>query len=118
MEMTLFPLKLDLLSFWGLWLLFAFLTNLCEWLKVVRIIRSTGRSLRSTFRLSHERLRPIMPSVDSQGLICRRPSLAALDPHLLWMGHRLLCHGGGLAWGRCMLLNDEHRSFGRLYDCR
>jgi hypothetical protein len=38
MEMTLFPLKLGLLSFWGLWLLLAFLTNLCEWLKVVRIV--------------------------------------------------------------------------------
>jgi hypothetical protein len=38
MEMTLFPLKLGLLFFWGLWLLIAFVTNLCEWLKVVRIL--------------------------------------------------------------------------------
>jgi hypothetical protein len=36
--MTLFALKLGLVSFWGLWLLIVFLTNLFEWLKVIRIL--------------------------------------------------------------------------------
>ncbi len=32
--------------------------------------------------------------MDSPSIIPRRPPLAAIDPHLLWMGHRILCHGG------------------------
>jgi hypothetical protein len=37
MEVNLFTLKLGLLSFWGLWLLIAFLTNLANGLKVLRV---------------------------------------------------------------------------------
>ena len=38
MTMTLFALKLGLISFWALWLLIVFLTNLFEWLKVIRLL--------------------------------------------------------------------------------
>jgi len=38
MDMNLFALKLGLVSFWGLWLVIVFLTNLFEGLKALRIL--------------------------------------------------------------------------------
>ena len=38
MDLNLVTLKLGLVSFWGLWLLIVFLTNLFEGLKLLRIV--------------------------------------------------------------------------------
>ena len=94
MEMTLFSLKLGLLSFWGLWLLIAFLTNLCEWLKVMRIVPQHWTFASQNFQAvaratATYHAPPWIPRFLFLGILLWQ----LLTIHFLRMGHRLLCRG-------------------------
>ena len=61
MEVTLLPFKLGLISFWGLWFLILFLTNLCEACKVLRVAPATWKFASHNFGPLFRPLRVTVP---------------------------------------------------------
>lgn len=117
--MTLFAFKVGLVTFWVLWLFMVFLTNVCEELKLLRVVAPYWKFASQNFQAIAQatgryQAPPWVPHLLFVGVLVWQMGNTAV----LWTSHCRFLVDGNLGHG-----SPEHRvceqsgAFGRVHDC-